>query len=150
MINDHDDSDEGDSDNEYDSDEFVDDGEVEISELEAWTTPPLSPAEQRAHHSMQTCRKTRKFTPKDMYEESFMNLIVDVLTQFHMNEGLKRFRGMGLKAIHKEMKQLHDKMVFIPEHARDLTRRQNKEALRSLMFLKKKRLGDIKGCTCAD
>ena len=51
-----------------------------------------------------------------------MILMVHLLRQFHMKEGLKRFPGLGLKAIQKEMKQIHNTMVFIPQHARDLTR----------------------------
>ena len=48
------------------------------------------------------------------------------------------------------MRQLHDKMVFIPMHAHNLNQRQKKEALCALMFLKQKQTGNIKGHNCAD
>ena len=55
-----------------------------------------------------------------------------------------------MKAVKKEMKQLHDREVMIPVHKISLTREQRKEALAYLMFLKRKCCRKIKGRGCAD
>ena len=55
-----------------------------------------------------------------------------------------------MKAVEKEMRQLHDREVMIPVHKKCLTPEQRKEALAYLMFLKRKRCGKIKGRGCAD
>ena len=55
-----------------------------------------------------------------------------------------------MKAVEKEMKQLHDRDVMIPVQKNSLTHEQRKEALAYLMFLKQKRCGKIKGRGCAD
>ena len=55
-----------------------------------------------------------------------------------------------MKAVKKEMHQLHDRDVMTPVHKHCLTTEQQKEALAYLMFLKRKHCGKIKGCGCAD
>ena len=55
-----------------------------------------------------------------------------------------------MKAVEKEMHQLHDCDVMKPVHKNCLTPEQRKEALAYLMFLKRKRSGKIKGRGCAD
>ena len=70
---------------------------------------------------MNTKRKTKGYVTSDRYNEEFMNLMVHVLDQSHIKEGLKQSLGIVLKAAQKDMRQLHYKMVFIPMHARDLT-----------------------------
>ena len=55
-----------------------------------------------------------------------------------------------MKAVEKEMRQLHDRGVMIPVQKESLTLEQRKEALAYLMFLKRKRCGKVKGRGCAD
>ena len=70
--------------------------------------------------------------------------------QMSLKAGLRTFGTDGMKAVEKEMKQLHDRDVMIPVHKKSLTPEQRREALAYLMFLKRKRCGKIKGCRCAD
>ena len=76
----------------------------------------------------------------------------EVLETPHMSlkAGLQIFGDDGVRAVEKEMRQLHDRGVMIPVHKRSLTSEQRKEALAYLMFLKRKRCGKVKGRGCAD
>jgi hypothetical protein len=57
---------------------------------------------------------------------------------------------VGEAAVSKELKQLHMRETFTPQHSNDLSDSQKQKALESLMFLKEKRDGTIKGRACAD
>eukprot|EP00804_Cyclotella_cryptica_P010775 CCRYP_008726-RB/>CCRYP_008726-RB protein AED:0.29 eAED:0.29 QI:0/-1/0/1/-1/1/1/0/375 len=46
------------------------------------------------------------------------------------------------------MKQLHDMRTFIPRDPRSVTSEERKKALSSLIFLKEKETGEVKGRTC--
>ena len=70
--------------------------------------------------------------------------------QMSQKAGLHTFGSHAMKAVEKEMRQLHDRAVMIPVHKKCLTPEQRKEALAYLMFLKCKCCGKIKGCGCAD
>ena len=70
--------------------------------------------------------------------------------QMSLKAGLRRFGEDGVKAVEKEMRQLHDQGVMAPVHKKCLTHEQRKEALAYLMFLKRKRCGKVKGRGCAD
>ena len=48
-----------------------------------------------------------------------------VLQQYHLKAGLKRFKEKGKEAVRSELKQLHTKMTFEPQHAHKMTRRQS-------------------------
>ena len=63
--------------------------------------------------------------------------------QMSMKKGLTVFGEDGIKAVKKEMLQLHNrKEVMEPnKHASELTHNQKQEALAYLMFLKRKRCG---------
>ena len=50
----------------------------------------------------------------------------------------------------EELEQLHNKKVFTPINTESLTREQKHQAIGSLMFLKEKRDGRIKGRVCAN
>ena len=69
------------------------------------------------------------------------------MTQYGVNEGLRRFGKRRQEAVRKEIKQLHDMGVIKHIH---LTPEQKRSALQYLMFLKEKRSGAIKGRGCAD
>ena len=72
------------------------------------------------------------------------------MTQNTMERGLKEFGEDGIRAVAKEMQQLHDREVLEPTKHEDMTREQKRKVLRYLMFLKRKRCGRIKGRGCAD
>ena len=73
-----------------------------------------------------------------------------LFTQLCMNAGIKAFGQKGVDAVVKEMKQFHDREVVKPILPNDVTADIRKRALGYLMFLKRKRSGDIKGRGCAD
>ena len=70
--------------------------------------------------------------------------------QMSLKAGLQIFGNDGVRAVEKEMRQLHDRGVMIPVHKKSLTSEQRKEALAYLMFLKRKRCGKVKGRGCTD
>mmetsp|Transcript_7190 Transcript_7190/g.15685 ORF Transcript_7190/g.15685 Transcript_7190/m.15685 type:complete len:221 (-) Transcript_7190:165-827(-) len=86
------------------------------------------------------------------YEErsDFNEFVLGQTEQMSMKRGLKEFGKDGESAVHKEMKQLHDRKVPIPVDPSKLARGSKSAALRYLMFLKRKRDGTIKGRGCAD
>ena len=70
--------------------------------------------------------------------------------QMSLKAGLCTFGDDGMKAVEKEMRQLHDQGVMVPVHKKCSTHEQRKEALAYLMFLKRKRCGKVKGRGCVD
>ena len=72
------------------------------------------------------------------------------MPQMSLKAGLRSFGNDGIRAVEKEMCQLHDRGVMMPVHKKNLTSEQQKEALAYLMFLKQKCCGKVKGCGCAD
>ena len=78
------------------------------------------------------------------------NDVVLETPQMSLKAGLRTFGNDGMKAVEKEMRQLHDRDVMKPVYKKNLTQEQRKEALAYLMFLKRKRCGKIKGRGCAD
>jgi hypothetical protein len=71
-----------------------------------------------------------------------------VMTQYNLKPGLRKFGNRGQKAPVKELMQLHIMDTWTLMHADKLSREQRMRALSSLLFLKEKRTGDIKGCAC--
>ncbi|KAL7562162.1 hypothetical protein ACA910_020358 [Epithemia clementina (nom. ined.)] len=69
---------------------------------------------------------------------------------FGLEKGLKKFGEKGYKAAFGEMKQLHDRVCFVPVNVADLTPSEKARAMESLIFLTEKRDGSIKGRTCAN
>ena len=67
-----------------------------------------------------------------------------------LKAGLRTFGDDGMRAVEKEMRQLHGRDAMKPVHKNCLTIEQQREALAYLMFLKRKRCGKIKGRGCAD
>jgi cell division protein FtsB len=61
------------------------------------------------------------------------------MTQYSLKKGLKKFQKVGEAAVSKELKQLHMRETFMPQHINDLSDSQKQKALESLMFLKEKR-----------
>jgi len=73
-----------------------------------------------------------------------------IITQYSLKAGMKIFEERGEKATMKKLKQLHDMQTFQPVDGNELSRQQRKDALASLMFLKEKRNGEVKGRACVD
>jgi hypothetical protein len=73
-----------------------------------------------------------------------------VMTQHGLKKGLKEFGEASVKAVLKELKQLHNQQVIEAVKPTTLTQEQKRAALHYLMFLKRKRCGKIKGRGCAD
>jgi hypothetical protein len=69
--------------------------------------------------------------------------------QYQLEAGIKKFGERGETAVTKELDQFNKYRVFKPKHARDLLEEDKKKALSSLIFLKEKKSGVIKACSCA-
>ncbi len=73
-----------------------------------------------------------------------------VMTQYNLKPGLCKFGSKGHTAAVKELTQLHVMDTWTPMHANRLSREQKMRALSSLLFLKEKRMGDVKGRACVN
>ena len=71
-----------------------------------------------------------------------------IMTQYNLKPGLRKFGRRGQTTAVKELTQLHVMDTWKPIHAEKLTREEKMKALSSLLFLKEKRTGDIKGRAC--
>ncbi len=70
------------------------------------------------------------------------------MTQYNLKPGLRKFGNRGQKAAVKELTQLHVMDTWTPMHADKLSQEEWMRALSSLLFLKVKRTGVIKGHFC--
>ena len=70
--------------------------------------------------------------------------------QMSMELVIKEFRDVVVYAVHKYMKQLHNRLVPIPVDTRKLSSISKAAALKYLMLLKMKLYGRDKGRDCAD
>ena len=68
-----------------------------------------------------------------------------MMTQYNLKPGLRKFGARGVTAAVKELTQLHIMDTLMPLEASKLSREQRMHALSSLLFLKEKRTGDVKG-----
>jgi hypothetical protein len=82
------------------------------------------------------------------YSHLHPNVVQHAMTQYPLKRGLKKFKVKAEEAVSEELMQLHMKDTFEPQDVKTLTGDQKKSALESLMFLKEKRDGAIKGRTC--
>ena len=71
-----------------------------------------------------------------------------IMTQYKLKPGLWKFGKRGQTVAVKELTQLHVMDTWRPIHAEKLSREEKMKALSSLLFLKEKRTGDIKGRAC--
>jgi hypothetical protein len=71
-----------------------------------------------------------------------------VMTQYNLKPGLCKFGSKGQTAAVKELTQLHVMDTWTPMYANRISREQKMRALSSLLFLKEKRTGDVKGRAC--
>lgn len=70
--------------------------------------------------------------------------------QMSLKQGLKVFGKKGEAGAMKEMQQLHDMETFFPRDPKSLTQEERIKALSSLIFLKEKSNGEVKGRTCVN
>ena len=87
--------------------------------------------------------------PRD-YSHLFATTNHYIMSQYSLKKGIQMFGEKGVDAVMSELKQLHDRRVIEPIYPSDITITEQKKALPYLMFLKKKRSGQIKGRGCAD
>ena len=73
-----------------------------------------------------------------------------LLTQYNLKAGLKHFGEKGIAAAKGELNQLHVMDTWVPEDLTMLSRAEKLKALSSLMFLKEKRNGKVKGRVCVN
>jgi hypothetical protein len=73
-----------------------------------------------------------------------------VLQTYSLKQGIKKFGEQGIKAVHKEMKQIHDHVVFEPISIEKMTTLKRKRAMESLIFLTENRDETIKARVCAN
>jgi hypothetical protein len=99
--------------------------------------------ERSGAHNLRTRR------PRD-YSHLHTTLESTMMTQYSMKKGIKVFGPLGVDAVLKELKQLHDRTVIAPKDAAKLSREDKQASLQCLVFLKKKRPGVIKARGCAD
>ena len=90
--------------------------------------------------------------PRAMYDEESYSHIVGVIfaQHFSLNRGLKLFGDKADVAVQKELSQIHAMDTYDPIMKSSLTIDDRIKALASLMFITKKRNGDIKARKVAD
>jgi hypothetical protein len=71
-----------------------------------------------------------------------------LMTQYNLKPGLHKFCEQGTKAAVSELTQLHIMDTWAVMDPGQLTREDKAKALSSLLFLKEKRCGKIKGWAC--
>ena len=77
-------------------------------------------------------------------------IVHHALNHYSVKADIKKFVNVRATTVSDELLQLHTNDAFTPVDAKTLSREQKKRALRSLMFLKKKRDGKTKGRACVD
>ncbi len=101
--------------------------------LLATTTSPMEATIDDATHKIDP--KLCTTSQEEMMVWAYM------MTQYNLKPGLRKF---GVK----ELTQLHIIDTWTPLEASKLSREQRMRALSSLLFLKEKRTGDVKGRAC--
>jgi len=69
---------------------------------------------------------------------------------YSLKQGIRKFGDRGKQSALKEMKQMHDRVCFVPIKKEELNELERKRALESLIFLTEKRDGTIKSRHCAN
>ena len=105
--------------------------------LLATTTLPMEATTDDATHKIDP--KLCTTSQEEMMVWAYM------MTQYNLKPGLRKFGARGVTAAVKELTQLHIMDTLMPLEASKLSREQQMHALSSLLFLKEKRTGDVKG-----
>lgn len=83
-------------------------------------------------------------------DSSLSPLVGTLLTKYEMKRGLRECRKQGDDTANAEMRQLHKLKVLRPKPSSSLSSQDRHDALKYLVFLKRKRDGRVKGHGCAD
>ena len=108
-------------------------------------TPHLSQAMKKleidgvAHPILEACTQSGKVlsTLADLQvdqDELQQALVGVILTQYHMQKGLRVFGEAGVVGVRKELQQLHDHKIPKPVHPEGLSKEQFAKVLEYLMF----------------
>jgi len=108
--------------------------------LLATTTSPMEATIDDAMHKIDP--KLFTTSQEEMMVWAYM------MTQYNLKPGLRKFGARGVTAAVKELTQLHIMDTWTPLEASKLSREQRMCALSSLLFLKEKCTGDVKGRAC--
>ena len=81
-------------------------------------------------------RITSSTVTKDVHGSNFH-------VTYSLKKGLQKFQENGEIATTKELKQMHDRVLWAPTHKATITPTENKKAMRSLLFLTEKESVDI-------
>jgi hypothetical protein len=127
------DDDISDDEDDDDADEYHD----EIPDDEVYHPDSMTPSVQRVYG-------LRPRRGRD-YSHLHTTIAHHAMTQYLLKKVLKKLQGKAEDAVSKELMQLHMKDTFAPQDATELAEEKKKGALASLMFLKEKRDGTIKG-----
>ena len=148
MLPDQEDIDEALPENEALPEDKYDRGEIEDEDEipnEVYHTITLTPSTQELY-GMDRLIKNRN----QDYIYRFASVMHHEMIQVSLKRGLKQFKERGKKAVSKELLQLHTNITFRTLKAGDLTDREKYKALESLMLLKDKRDGSVKGQACSN
>ena len=77
-------------------------------------------------------------------------LVGVIMTQYHVQKGLKMFGEASADRVRKELQQLHDHKIPKLVHPEGLSKEQFTKVLEYLMFLREKQSGVIKGWGCTN
>jgi hypothetical protein len=66
------------------------------------------------------------------------------LQTYSLKQRIKKIGEQGIKAVHKVLKQIHDRVIFEPISIEKMTILERKRAMESLIFLTEKRDETIK------
>jgi hypothetical protein len=80
--------------------------------------------------------------------EDKLKVLAYLMTQYNLKPGLRKFGAKGATAAVNELTQLHIMDTWMAIDPSQLTREDRVKALSSLLFLKEKRTGKIKGRAC--
>ena len=80
--------------------------------------------------------------------EDKIALFVYLMTQYNLKAGLREFSKKGLSAAENELTQLHIINIWKVQDPSKISRIDKIKALLSLIFLKEKRIGKVKGRAC--
>jgi hypothetical protein len=136
--------DSGDDDDDASANNGVETSHNEIPEDQVYHPDSMTPSIQRVHGLRP--RKPRDYS----HMHSHATIMHHAMTQYSLKKGLKKFHKVGEASVSKELEQLHMRETFTSQHSNDISDIQKQKALESLMFLKEKRDGTIKGRACAD
>ena len=81
-----------------------------------------------------------------------MEKLIDYFSfnQYRLRQAINKFGAKGEKVVYEEMEQLHKRQTFKPIDPRSVNKNIYDKALESLIFIKGKDDGRLKGRACAD